>query len=56
MATKNHNPVTQTYYYRRAERWLWARLKSICSKKGKSMRGVLIEFIKAYCDANDGGK
>ena len=55
MATKNHNPVTHTYYYLRVERWVWAQFKSICAKKGKNMRSVLVDCLKAYVDANKGG-
>ena len=53
MATKNHNPMTHTYYYLRVKRWEWARFKSICAKKGKSMSSVLGEFITAYVGANE---
>ena len=55
MATKNHNPVTHTYYYLRTERWFWAQFKMVCAKKGKNIRSVLMEFIRAYVDANKGG-
>ena len=53
MATKNHNPMTHMYYYLRVERWKWMRFKSVCAQKGRSMRGVLVQFIDAFLDANE---
>lgn len=53
MATKNHNPVTMTHYYFHVNRSLWARFKSVCAKKGYTMRRVLVMLVTAWVDKNE---
>ena len=53
MATKNYNPGRDIYYYFIVPRYLWSKFKSICSRKGKSMRDILQQLVEAYVDAND---
>lgn len=52
MATKNYNPVKDTYYYFKVPRYLWTRFKSVCAKKNKPMREILQKLVEAYVNAN----
>ena len=53
MATKNYNPVRDVYYYFKVPRYLWARFKSVCAKRGHSMRATLEKLVTADIDAHE---
>ena len=53
MASKNHNPITHTYYYLRINRFLWTRFKSACAKRGEPMRVIIVKLIKAWTEKNE---